>query len=88
MSPVTLTPLEVLLLGGFISCFTGVVVRVWLGGRFVSHAECKIQRATLVAHNRDMRIIFRMLRGIIAHMDLTPEQRREILNETDGVEHA
>lgn len=84
---ITLSPLELILLSGFISLVTGLVVRLYLGSRYVLKNECDRQREVFLAYKKDMKIIFRMLRSIIAHMeDLTPEQRAQILNETEGYE--
>ena len=81
MPSITLTPLEVILLGGAISFLTALAVRLWLGSHYISRRECQIQRESLATYKRDMNLIFAMLRGVVAHMDnLSPEQRERILN--------
>ena len=76
-----LTSLEIVLGGSLVSLVTTLAVRVWIKGHYVSRKECQLHHERMQALNRDVKLVFAMLRGIVVHMDgLTPEQREKILN--------
>jgi len=81
MPVLTFTALEAMLLGAGISLLTAVAVRLLFASRFVSRAECRIQREMLIRQKKTNDLMFAMFRAIIAHMDnLAPNERERILN--------
>ncbi|WP_461210399.1 hypothetical protein [Desulfocurvus sp. DL9XJH121] len=86
----TLTPLETLLGGALVSFITGVSVRLFMGGAFVTRQQCRLNHEQDCRNNgsvqRKLDIQFRMLRALIIHSDLPVEKKEEILNERgDGL---
>ena len=72
MPVLTFTALEAMLLGAGISLLTAVAVRLLFASRFVSRAECRIQREMLIRQKKTNDLMFAMFRAIIAHMDIPP----------------
>ncbi len=80
----TFTPLETMLLAAFLSCITGIFVKM----RCVSPKECEHHRQAYAAMLAEMResndISRRMLQVLMTHSNLPPEVQAEILNMTSG----
>lgn len=78
---IILTPLEAILVAAALSTLSGLVVKVFLGNRYVTREECQLQTNVLASIKRDNKIIFAMLRGIISHLpELSPAERTKLLN--------
>lgn len=81
MPNLVLTPLEILLIGGLLSLVSGLSVKFWLSGRYITRAECQVHRELLRGHQRDLRLIFSMLREIVVRLPgMSPEEKAKILN--------
>ncbi|WMW65769.1 hypothetical protein [Nitratidesulfovibrio liaohensis] len=80
----TFTPLELVLLTGFISAVIALGVRIWLGSRFVPHEQCRLQHDasadSLDNVNTKLNILFRMLRALVVHSDIPKDTQAQILN--------
>lgn len=91
----TFTPLETLLLAAVFSALVGLALRM----RSVSPRECRAHRLTMQSEQKSLQmtlermeddmarsssIQFRMLRGIIAHMDIPPKEKEKLLNMEPG----
>lgn len=83
----TFTGLESMLLAAFISCVVGIVVRA----RSVSPRECEDRRR--IMDEASLRLVkavetlktsndiqFRMLRAVVAHLDLPAKEKAGLLN--------
>lgn len=87
---IILTPLEAILVAAALSTLSGLVVKIFLNNRYATRAECEhyvtreecqLQTNVLASINKDNKIIFAMLRGIISHLpELTPKERERLLN--------
>ncbi len=81
------TPLEAFLfamLAAFISC---VGLLITLSSRFVTKNECSLAHKEVVLFRDEMeslcvdiRLIFKMLRAVVVHMDIPREDIEKILN--------
>lgn len=76
----TFTSLETLFMAAFLSSIVGIIVRI----KSVSPSECRNTQGRLVAVIEGLQtsnnIQFRMLRALVAHLDLPAEVRVSILN--------
>ena len=83
----TFSPLEALLMSAVLSAFIGFIVRL----KSVSHSDCTERRKNdLEYRERQERLIeeikksndiqFRMLRVIVAHLDIPAKDKAELLN--------
>lgn len=78
----TFTALEAMLLAAFVSAIVGVFVRM----SSVSPKQCAEYRngvkGLIAKLDKSNDIQFRMLRALVAHSDLSPELKAELLNMT------
>lgn len=80
----TFTPLELVLLTAALALVSALIVRVWLGNKFVLRSECQLRHesgaAALRGFSTKLDILFRMTRALIVHSDIPADKQAEILN--------